>query len=79
MWLYDNSKLKYSPAFTEPLEKTSWHFQSQLLASKGQLVHSEGPRWESVIMELEALPGEGDWRFSVREAGTCRDPHLSQK
>lgn len=44
MWLYDNSKLKYSPAFTEPLEKTGWHFQ--LLASKGQLVHSEGPSWE---------------------------------
>lgn len=44
MWLYDNSKLKCSPAFTESLEKTGWHFQ--LLASKGQLVHSEGPSWE---------------------------------
>lgn len=46
MWLYDNSKLKHSPAFTEPLEKTEWHFQSQLLASKGQLVHSEELSWE---------------------------------
>lgn len=42
MQLYANSKLKYSAMFAEPLEKAGWHFQSQLLASKGQLLHSEG-------------------------------------
>lgn len=53
MQLYANSKLNYSLTFTEPLEKAGWHFQSQLLASKGQLLHSEGTSREVTNHEVE--------------------------
>lgn len=39
--------------FAETLEKVGWHFQPQLLASKGQPLPSKGTSWEVTNHEVE--------------------------
>lgn len=95
MKLYADSKLKYSPTFTEPLEKAGWHFRSQLLAPKGQLLHSEGTsqevtnhkversawgrRLEFFSQRCQCLQGSISQVRRKKGEGSVPGPHLSRR